>query len=207
MARRVRRRAGSKVPGSSINIVTEGRVTEREYLEALRTRLGISKNLVHVDYTTGYNDVVSLTKYAIRKSKDKGNPYEEWWVVADSERKEAAVRSAESLVIGHKNIHLAVSRPCFEIWPILHLKDTTRQFNSSAECQRELDDLLPGYLAGKKHLRPYMPKLLDTTLNAVRRARKTRESCDAVGNPAPTAIDLLVERLNAQAAPGDAFEL
>lgn len=45
MARRVGRRAGTKAPGNSICIVTEGRVTEREYLEALRTRLGISKNL------------------------------------------------------------------------------------------------------------------------------------------------------------------
>lgn len=207
MARRVGRRAGSKAPGSGICIVTEGRVTEREYLEALRTRLGISKNLVHIDYTAGYNDVVSLTRYAIRKSREKGSPYEEWWVVADSERKEDAVRSAESLLMGRGDIHLVVSRPCFEIWPLLHLRDTTRQFNSSAECQRELDDLLPGYLAGKKHLRPYMPRLLGSTPDAVRRAGRARKSCGAVGSPTPTAMDLLVDRLNAQAAPGDAFKL
>lgn len=207
MARRVGRRAGSKAPGSGICIVTEGRVTEREYLEALRTRLGISKNLVHVDYTAGYNDIVSLTRYAIRKSREKDSPYDEWWVVADSECKEDAVRSAESLAAGHRDIHLAVSRPCFEIWPMLHLKDTTKQFNSSAECQRELDGLLPGYLAGKKHIRPYVPGLLVSTPEAVRRARRARRSCDAVGSPAPTAMDLLVGRLNAQAAPGDAFEL
>lgn len=206
MSRRVGRRAGAKAPGSSICIVTEGRVTEREYLEAMRTRLGISKNLVHVDYTAGYNDVVSLARYAIRKSREKGSQYEEWWVVADSECDEAAVRSAESLVAGRGNIHLVVSRPCFEIWPMLHLRDTARQFNSSTECQRELDGLLPGYLAGKKHLRPYMPRLLGATPDAVRRARRARKSCDAVGSPAPTAMDLLVDRLNAQAAPGDAFE-
>ncbi|MBR2682116.1 MAG: hypothetical protein IKE22_02490, partial [Atopobiaceae bacterium] len=85
--------------------------------------------------------------------------------------------------------------------------ETTRQFNSSAECQRELDDLLPGYIAGNKHLRPYMPRLLGATADAVRRARRVRRSCEAVGSPAPTAMDLLIDRLNAQAAPGDAFEL
>ena len=207
MARRVGRRAGTKAPGNSICIVTEGRVTEREYLEALRTRLGISKNLVHVDYTAGHNDIVSLAKYAIRKSRERDCPYEEWWVVADSEHNETAVRSAESLVASNGNIHLAISRPCFEIWPMLHLRDTTRQFNSSTECQRELDNLLPGYLAGKKHLRPYMPRLLGMTPDAVLRARRTRMSCNAVGSPVPTEMDLLVGRLNAQAAPGDAFKL
>lgn len=90
---------------------------------------------------------------------------------------------------------------------MLHLRDTTRQFNSSAECQRELDNLLPGYLAGKKHLRPYMPSLLDSTPDAVRRARSARKNCDDVGSPVPTEMDLLVGRLNAQAAPGDAFKL
>jgi hypothetical protein len=32
-------------------------------------------------------------------------------------------------------------------------------------------------------------------------------SCNAVGSPVPTEMDLLVDRLNAQAAPGDAFKL
>lgn len=207
MARRTGRRAGSKQPGRRICIVTEGRVTEREYLETLRTRLGISKDLVRVDYTTGYNDVVSLTRYAVRKSKDRRDQYEEWWVVANSEGKERPVHEAKAMADAHGNVNLAVSRPCFEVWPILHLDGSSRQYNSPTECQRVLDRLLPGYLAGKKRLRPFMAGLIDSVPAAVRNARRIRTSMAEVGSPGLTDVDLLVSRLNEQAAPGDAFDL
>jgi hypothetical protein len=154
MARRGGRRAGKKTPGRRICIVTEGHVTEREYLEALRTRLGISKDLVRIDYTAGYTDIVSLARYAIRKAGNRREPFEEWWVVGDSEQDERAVMEARALVTSHNDVHIAISRPCFEVWPLLHLRQSTRPYNTPTECQRDLDVLLPGYLKGKKHLRP-----------------------------------------------------
>ena len=207
MARKGGRRAGRKAPGRRICIVTEGHATEREYLEALRTRLGISKDLVRIDYTTGYTDVASLTRYAIRKAGDRHDPFDEWWVVADSEQDERVVREAQSLAASRNDVHIAISRPCFEVWPLLHLRQSSRPYNTPAECQRDLDTLLPGYLKGKKHLRPFMPMLIESVPDAVKAAKRMRDGGAAVGNPAPTDMDLLVSRLNEQAAPGDAFGL
>lgn len=207
MVRKRGRLAGKKVPGRRICIVTEGRVTEREYLEAVRARLGISKDLVRIDYTTGYTDIVSLVRYAIRKADDRREPFEEWWVIGDSEQDEEAVKSALSIGAQKENINIAISRPCFEIWPLLHLRQSSKHYNTPAQCQRDLDALLPGYLKGKKHLRQFMPMLIESIPDAVEYAKKLRHIRALVGEPAPTDMDRLIVRLNEQAAPGDAFKL
>lgn len=52
-----------------------------------------------------------------------------------------------------------------------------------------------------------MPGMIESVPDAVRAARRLRERMEEVGNPAPTDMDLLVTRLNSQAAPGDEFKL
>jgi hypothetical protein len=83
------RRRPSKTPRPSIVILVEGKVTEPEYLDALRKALGISKELVKIEKSgcTDANGIVGEARELLAKSSKKrgGESFDEVWVVADAE--------------------------------------------------------------------------------------------------------------------------
>lgn len=132
----------TKLKRKRILIVTEGLVTEKLYFEELKVRWDLRKSQIRVlevevecgpehDGNTPSRVVSSAIKLRdeeLAKQKDDdleaSGGYDEVWVVFDTERKgkrndlePAAEFAAE------QDLCIAISRPSFESWFLLHLRD------------------------------------------------------------------------------------
>ena len=73
------------------------------------------------------------------------------WCVFDVEAPEPHPRLEEAIrLAGRNNISCAVSHPCFEVWPLLHLVDQRAHIASSDDAGRLLERVLPGYTTRRK---------------------------------------------------------
>ena len=181
-------------------VYVEGEVTEKEYLECLRTRLGIPKELVGIK-STSFTDTSSIVKYAIRqKKKFESNRsvarVDQWWVLVDTEGEgipQDTVDMAKS-----NGIYLAVNGPSFEFWLLLHFCYSTRHFiNARAACA-ELEKYVPGYRGNNKSpdMEVFGPLICDAVKNACQLRAKGLES---EGVCCCTDTDILVCSMNRQA--------
>lgn len=125
-------------PNKSFLLVCEGENTEPIYFEELRKALDLGANLVEVDVhppsQTGHTDPKGLIAAALsaqdrRKKEAKKSPvlaeYNEVWAIFDTEglghpRNEQLGEAAETARAN--DISLAISRPSFEVWFLLHTK-------------------------------------------------------------------------------------
>ena len=83
------RRRPSRTPRPSIVILVEGKVTEPEYLDALKEALKVPKGLVEIEKSrcTDANGIVGEARELLAKSSKKREEenFDEIWVVADAE--------------------------------------------------------------------------------------------------------------------------
>jgi len=136
--RSFRRAPPSRDVGRKLVIVCEGKKTERGYFEEIRKsrRLPTLKvKVMHADATDPLSIVRAAIEYRQARKDERGWAKEDsaWAVFDGDEHRNAnpdrwndAIQIARS-----KDIRLAVSNPCFELWYLLHYRshtaDVTRQ--------------------------------------------------------------------------------
>lgn len=134
MAKRNRnRRPARRVPYREskpiILVVTEGKVTEPEYLYGLAN---VTKNpRVHIEIVGGAGAPRTIVESArdrkkeaekqARGERDDNLRYDEVWCVFDIDQ-HANVPDAKQMARDN-GIHLAISNPCIELWLWLHFAD------------------------------------------------------------------------------------
>jgi RloB-like protein len=135
------RRVGTREPRKTIVVFCEGKVTEPEYLEALKRQPEV-RDVAAVDIRVEQGRGGSLLALidnatdARRRAEEEDDEIDEVWCVFDVEWPKhhqdlsSALRRAEST-----DLRLAVSNPCFELWLVLHFQDQSRLL-SSAEAHK-----------------------------------------------------------------------
>lgn len=210
-----RRRGPVQKPRKTFLIVTEGEESEPNYFNALRGRLLLTNLEVHVHHPEG-TDPKTLTDEAIRLDKQRrreakrgyGVAYDEVWVVYDLEKSHDERRRLHKGQQSRQKAHgisVAISDPSFEFWLLLHFEFTTRPFDDCKAVIKRLKKHLPEYDKASN----VAAGVLERTAEAIRNARKCREhhrTCDGCGNPS-TQVDILVQSLNAVAAPAYQFQV
>lgn len=133
------RRAGSRPARPVIRVLTEGKVTEPEYLTCLaraHREITVSFDRAH----TG-SDPLTLVREAKRqlarsrsRSRADGPDFDEIWCVFDTDEHlalPAAIAEADTA-----GVALAISNPCFELWLVLHVEVQTAWIHRHAVQHR-----------------------------------------------------------------------
>jgi hypothetical protein len=129
--RPLRRSPGRRSLKRTILVFTEGVVTEREYIDALKRLDHIARSTsvtVKVDRFQG--QPLPLVERAVTAVQD--GEIDEVWCLFDVEAPichpnlDVARRLATE-----KGVHLAISNPCFELWLVLHEKDAARHLTTT----------------------------------------------------------------------------
>ena len=110
-----------------IVIACEGAKTERAYFEELVATLVQRPSRVHVEVLER-GDGLSAPEHVLKSLDDFRKQYlrspdDELWAVIDYDRWGEAKLSRIASLAQQKQYHLAVSRPCFEFWLLLHHRD------------------------------------------------------------------------------------
>jgi len=167
----LKRRVGVRAPRRTFVIFCEGAVTEPAYLQALQ-RLPEVRDVASVDIRIESQAAgcapLSLVRLAVasrKQAKKEEGEIDEFWCVFDVEwpKNHPNLHEAVTLARTH-GIKLAISNPCFELWLILHFRDTNSCMDTSV-AQRErakLDGQASKGLEGPS----YMPKRTDAAIRA-----------------------------------------
>jgi RloB-like protein len=120
-------------------VICGGRRTERDYLDGLKAAY-LTRATVQIKAKG--NDPARCIDYAVAQGRAGDPAYDEIWCVVDVDEFPIAeaVRHGE-----RRNVSLAISNPCFEVWLLLHLSDASREFSDAKDVLRELRKFLPGY--------------------------------------------------------------
>lgn len=110
------RKPSTKQPKRVIRIYTEGKKTEPDYFNSIRTELRLREIDIKV---CGLADhTINLVEHVIDRKSQEKDIDTEWWVVFDKDDHtdfNRAIERAES-----EGICVAYSNECFELWFILH---------------------------------------------------------------------------------------
>jgi RloB-like protein len=168
----------------SVVIVTNGKRTEFDYFYGLKNS--------NEDWTTDRKitpkfvpgDPVSAVRRAAAIRAD--NEYDLAWVVCDVD--EYDVKAALTEVAKYDRVELALSRPSFEVWLILHLNRGCPGFNNAPQAGVHLGKLLPGWDKTALRFADFSASVLD----AAKRAKALGEPPEA--NPS-TAVWRVIESI------------
>jgi hypothetical protein len=164
------RRKGIKKPKRQVRIVCEGKKAEKEYFIGLMEWGGGVKIIaIH----GGCTDPMGIVKYAEERmdkwsiNLDEGD---EVWCVFDVDESTTQILSDVYAHAKTKNIKIALSNPCFELWFLLHYKPIFSQI-SRQDVIKELKILIKGYKKDQNinHL------LKDKLSTAISNAKKLNE--------------------------------
>lgn len=140
--RSLERSTGTRTIPPKLLILCEGK-TEKQLLEQLKGHWRISSADIKIHGEVGVPDTIVRKADELRKARGaKKSQWPETWAVFDRDdhkRYYEAIRYAES-----KDIRLAHSNPCLELWGILLYRDQTADLHRHT-AQRELEQLHPGY--------------------------------------------------------------
>lgn len=177
-------------------IVCEGKETEPRYFEGLRSALRATdgRKIAVVVRGSGKH-TLGLLEYAEELCRYAPDPFDHVWLVFDKDdfpadefdrvERECAAASDSACAF-----HALWSNPCFEVWPLLHLRYTTAPMDAAA-CQKALaDSLARGFGADyRKNMGGLFaliePMRRDAEANAARLARHHEE----IGNDRPSTMN------------------
>lgn len=187
---------------SIILIQCEGKnKTEEIYFSNFR-----KNSLYTICFAKGnYTDPTNMVKSLIKEINDRGlnkNDNDKAYCVFDTDidsKKQLQINEAYKLSKKNTIIELIKSNPCFEIWFLLHFKNTTKIFNSNENVIQELRKVLPNYEKNKD----YYDLLENKTKDAIENAKFlekyhssfNKNIIDISCNPS-TEVYRIVEELN-----------
>lgn len=194
------RRAPSREPYDAVLIVCEGRKTEPFYFEGLKRAYQLGNANIVVEPMG--RDPLSLVDYAIAQLAEDES-LTRAYCVFDRDGHATfgdAVRKASDSALGRDGrLRLAVSVPCFEIWPLLHFGFSSapiegRGGKSAGEnALALLEKVMPDYSKADREIFGKLKSKLDDALrHADRLSDYNRES--GSDNPS-TGVHKLVEYL------------
>lgn len=134
-------------------IVSEGEVTEKEYLESVRRSRRIRSASIEF-IPPGPTSPIEIVERArdLRRAARKDDPFDEVWCIFDVEAKvdqRARPRLLEAIQMARDNqIAVALSNPCIELWILLHEQEQEAAI-ASHSAQRLCSEL---GLIVKKHI-------------------------------------------------------
>jgi transposase InsO family protein len=150
-----RRSSFRKPQRTKILVVVEGRVTEPEYIAAVKRSRRMDSIEVLVEQ--GHTDPIGIVNHAKARRRQAGrtDPFDQVWCVFDVEAKltqQARHGLREALDSATRaDISIALSNPCFEIWLLWHRADQTGQIDSHA-VQRRCVEVGITHPEGGKHI-------------------------------------------------------
>lgn len=153
-----------------VHVICGGERTERDYLDGLKQ--SVQNKAVHVRLMTKHRAPEQLVAYAIDIRARSLVAIDELWCVVDADHYEVA--GARQLAARH-GVKLAVSRPCFELWLLLHFEDCTAHLSDYKAAAERLKKHVPRYDKRKLDFGDYSGGVRA----AIRRAEKLGDS----GNP------------------------
>jgi hypothetical protein len=131
-------------------LLCEGEVTEREYFEYLRRDLRGS--LVTIEISRERGDPLRLVHEAIRgrsdaakraaRAADDNLRFDSVWCICDVDEHHRLAQAVE--LAARSKINMAVSNPCFELWPALHF-DGCRRHVTANDLRKLLRGRMKGY--------------------------------------------------------------
>lgn len=135
----------------TIVLCCEGTKTEPRYL----CDLGRLNPRCFLDFMPHrYTGPVEISKYMISNVKQREiDKSIEYWCVFDDDNRDAEVREAYRLIKESNSVHgraqikIALCKPCFEFWALLHFVDKPSDIKdlSTLGCQRMLNKYMPTY--------------------------------------------------------------
>jgi hypothetical protein len=148
--RSLHRRKPTREPRARFLILCEGKVTEPEYFRYVKQSL--RDYLLVIEVAPNHGNPLQLVEAATEKRRsaqrnarmnhDDNLNYDHIWCVMDVDN-HPQLSAAKSLADKH-GISLAISNPCFELWPLLHFTDQ-RAYVSIEKVQAALRRHMPGY--------------------------------------------------------------
>ena len=166
-----KRKTESRRQNPRFLIVSEGAVTERQYLEAVKRSGRIPDVNLKLDDPppTSPKEIVKKAR-DLKKEARKDDPYDAVWCVFDVEAKvsqNARPGLVEAIQMAKANkIFIALSNPCFELWILLHEKQHTAAIYSE-DVRHACSSL--GLVEGKHICNP--DQLLNNCQIAIQRAK------------------------------------
>lgn len=124
-------------------VVCEGTETEPRYFEGMKAALGsTNERKIAVVVRGSGKHTLDLFEYAEDQCRYAPEPFNHIWLVfdkddfppADFDLVERKCRDASN---SSRTFHALWSNPCFEIWPLLHLRYTTAPMDAET-CQKAL---------------------------------------------------------------------
>ena len=162
MARSTARRPKGLNQRKVILVLTEGTVTERQYLKYMQ-KVAPGGCRARLALGPAESDPIKLVNKAVRrlvndKRRKDGRTFDEIWCVFDYDAHFKQHSDLLALVAyAHQNgVCVAVSNPCFELWLVLHRQSVTANVHRHT-IQNNAQQLK---LVKKKHIRPSAEAIL-----------------------------------------------
>lgn len=182
----LRRRTESRAPKRTFLVFCEGTRTEPDYIEDLRKESAVRDSAsveIQIDLTASGAVPLTLVNAAAeardRFSREQSE-IDEVWCLFDVEwpRNHPNLREAREKA-NARNVRLAISNPCFELWLMLHFEDRTAWLDSDAarRLRCRYDGSSGKGLEGSK----YMPRRTAAARHA--RALEAKHIGDGTGFP------------------------
>jgi hypothetical protein len=162
------RRSPAREPRKRLLVVCGGRQTEPDYVNGLRRHL--RNPAVSVDVLARDRSPSQVVQYAITRSSQAPDSYDEVWCVVDVDQftdLDEAVKLAARSTTDSMSITVVVSNPCFEFWLLLHFAEHRGHVGSYAQLKPLLARHVPAYNKSRIDFADYAGRYPD----AVQRAR------------------------------------
>lgn len=122
-------------------VFTEGKKSEPDYVNELKKLRHVDENVaLNVELHREHGVPLTLVQLAVERKMDQ--EVDECWCIFDVEwPKNHPNLNSAILLAQEKDIKLAISNPCFEVWLILHHKELNKFDNTAAveSASRALD--------------------------------------------------------------------
>jgi len=193
---------GSRKQLDGVLIVTEGRETERNYLNHANRYLGRKKVEIKCDSNTAPDQLLLKAIKILDQNKQVRSSvgssffpssFDSAWIVFDRNGNEPEQINDVIKKAKRENIKTAFSQPCFELWLLLHFVYSTREFS---DCSEVTDVLMKHDTSYSKSGRfeSYMPKIHDAIINSKKLFLFAKEN--QTRSKSFTTVHELVEYLN-----------
>ncbi|MCP5518448.1 MAG: RloB domain-containing protein [Verrucomicrobiales bacterium] len=191
---RFQRRHRFRDPKKFFIIATEGECTEDIYFTALKPPRDAAIQLKVLPTRKGRSHPRQVLERLKNYDRDAGSSaQDELWLVVDKDAwTEIDLDDVARALNGMPRYHLALSNPCFELWLVLHRRDSSGK--SCAQLQAILEDELGAYRKNGYDAEKLKPGIED----AITRARRIDTPAQ---EPWPRADGTQVYRLVQKLAP------
>lgn len=192
------RTKNKRLPKQKFIVFCEGRNTEPQYIEALKSKL--KGTIIDIEIVKGAGAPLTIADLAVdkireikrenKRSKQSFGQNDQVWVVFDRDdhpNVPQALQKCKSAGVG-----IAYSNPCFELWLILHRVDYDKSCNRH-EIQKFLKKLCPeyDYNSGKSlDCFSLVEKVQDAEDRAEKQIKRRSQEGSVSGCPSTTVYNL-----------------